>query len=203
MAEINYQEELRLVDQVRENGIWASEALENLLEKYKPLIFAVMGRYHLHLYETDDWLQDARLECYLTCLKFDPNSGSRFGSFFKLRFENAVHSRIRRQLAKKRLADHQASSFEVLMEKPNVPYIASLQESTVRLEIPLTDYRTFAKRLSQVELQALLVILGRKTLTDIERSLHFSRETVKNAQQRVRKKFRQYLREEYGHNEQL
>ncbi|MFD1672295.1 sigma factor [Agrilactobacillus yilanensis] len=191
----NFDDENKLVLRVK---LGDSDALTILIEKYKPLIFNMAGQYRLHLYDVDDWLQEARLECFLTAQKFDPSKGSKFGSFFKLRFRNSTLSKVRWQLAKKRKENCQATSLDGLLEHSYdfLPRdLQLLQDIAGGLMIDLPSYTA---KLSMVELQALFVSIGHKDAETVQTEYHISAKALKSAQQRVRAKLRQYLQAEFG-----
>lgn len=190
-----FDEENRLVERVK---LGDSVALAQLVEKYKPLIFRIMGQYQLHLYDTDDWLQEARIECYLTAQKFDASTGSRFGSFFKLRFQNSTISKVRQQMAQKRRSNCQAHSLDSILINKYDLLPSELTTEKDSAECVLADLEAYTRSLSFLEIQALLINLGKKTLTQTLEQYEFEEEALKNAQQRVRTKLRNHLRTEFG-----
>lgn len=175
-----------------------SEAIDTLIYKYRPLIFNMMQRYQLHLYDVDDWLQEARLECFLTAQKFDPAMGSRFGSFFKLRLQNNMISKIRKQLAQKRNKNGQPYSLDNILISENDLLPDSLKTGACISECLGVDLQAYTATLSFVEVQALMVNLGHKTPEQVQQTSNIQARTLKNAQQRVRIKLRDHLRSEFG-----
>ncbi|MCH4172125.1 MAG: sigma-70 family RNA polymerase sigma factor [Lactobacillus sp.] len=192
---LDFHQENELVLQVVAGS---SDALERLVNKYRPLIFNIINRYHLHLYDPDDWMQEARLECLLTCRKFDPTAGSRFGSFYKLRFQNHIHSKLRKQFAKKRQTDFHCTPLEKLTSKDQELRQKGLVFLSRNPAVVLADFRAFCAGLSPVESQALLYIMGQKTPSEIWKSHRINLMSLKNAQQRVRQKLKRFLQAETG-----
>lgn len=191
----SFQTENKLVELAKSGN---SQALEQLVNKYKPLIYNTISQYHLYLYDEDDWLQDARIECFLTAQKFDPTSGSKFGSFFKLRFQNMVRSKLRKQLAQKRRTDYQAASLDEILQQEYDAWPQSLHAATAETTPICHDFKKYTQTLSQVEVQALLVNMGQKQADEVLNAFQIDAKTLKNAQQRVRMKFRHYLKNEIG-----
>ena len=91
------------IECVKENN--DSRALVNLVRRYQPMINKMHAQYFIPGYELMDWYQEALLVCYQTCFVFDGDSGSKFGSFFKLKFKNHIIDIIRRENAQKRKAN--------------------------------------------------------------------------------------------------
>ncbi|GAF40161.1 hypothetical protein FC83_GL000402 [Agrilactobacillus composti DSM 18527 = JCM 14202] len=192
---LDFHQENELVLQVVAGS---SDALERLVNKYRPLIHNIINRYHLHLYDADDWMQEARLECLLTCRKFDPSTGSKFGSFYKLRFQNHIHSKLRKQFAKKRQGDIYCTSWDKMTVEDQELRQKGLVLLSRNPTVILADFRAFCAGLSPVESQALLYIMGQKTPAEIWESHNINLMSLKNAQQRVRQKFKRFLQEETG-----
>jgi Sigma-70 region 2. len=87
---------------VKEND--DSHALEKLVKRYRPMIDNMYLQYYIVGYDRNDWYQEAFLVCYQTCVLYDGQAGSKFGSFFKMKFKNHVIDIIRRENAVKRRA---------------------------------------------------------------------------------------------------
>lgn len=175
-----------------------SEAITILIQKYRPLIFNMMNRYQIHLYDLDDWLQEARLECYLTAQKFDPSTGSKFGSFYKLRLQNRMITKIRKQMAQKRNKNGRPYSLDNILVSKNESLPDSLKTGACISECLGVDLQAYIETLSFVEIQALMVNLGQKTSEQVQSLNNIHEHTLKNAQQRVRIKLRNHLRSEFG-----
>lgn len=92
-----------------------SQALDRLVRRYRPMIDNMYIKYFIDGYDRNDWYQEAFLVCYQTCKLFDSNSGSKFGSFFKLKFQNHIIDIIRRENAYKRKANQGTESYDKLL----------------------------------------------------------------------------------------
>ncbi|WP_159721497.1 RNA polymerase sigma factor [Enterococcus sp. CSURQ0835] len=89
-----------------------NEAFEELLRQYLPVIRNAEARYYLLDFDSDDWLQEGRLALHKAALTYKDDQGTTFGLYFKLIFENAIRSLLRKQKALKRKANTEARSFD-------------------------------------------------------------------------------------------
>ncbi|WP_164509443.1 sigma-70 family RNA polymerase sigma factor [Companilactobacillus jidongensis] len=147
--------ELALIKLVKEDA--NSIALESLVERYRPMIDNMYFQYKIGLYDQNDWYQEALIVCYATCKIFDGASGSKFGSFFKLKFKNHIIDIVRRENTVKRQANQLACSYEqvIIDESPNefIKNYVHLLDTSSYLEQAVED-------LSKLELIALQFLLG-------------------------------------------
>lgn len=147
--------ELALINLVKEDK--NSKALESLVERYRPMIDNLYFQYKIGLYDQSDWYQEALIVCYATCKIFDGTSGSKFGSFFKLKFKNHIIDIVRRENTVKRQANQLACSYEQVITDEN-------SNEFVRNYVHLLDtsshFEEMVKELSKLELIALQFLLG-------------------------------------------
>jgi len=141
---------------VKENN--DSTALVNLVRRYQPMINKMRLQYFISGYELMDWYQEALLVCYQTCFIFDGNSGSKFGSFFKLKFKNHVIDIIRRENAQKRKANIGTKPLDMVPveEQKDVGAI----ENCERLELQ-GQIQNIIANFSDLELLSFQFLLGK------------------------------------------
>lgn len=98
------------IEQVRD--FRDSIALENLVTKYRPMIDNTIRQYFVSGYDRDDWYQEARVICHESCKKFDGSRGSKFGSFFKMKFKHRVIDLVRCNSSAKRKINSMTESLD-------------------------------------------------------------------------------------------
>ncbi|MBA1434142.1 sigma-70 family RNA polymerase sigma factor [Bombilactobacillus bombi] len=180
-------QDLNWITQVKELN--SSQALEQLFTKYLPLVEKYGQIYHIPLFDRADWYQEARLVCYQTCLIFNGNHGSKFGSFFKLRLQNRAANLLREQLALKRQTNIKSVSMEHLSEvDPELKSLLCLRSDlNNNSEFISFDYGSYLQTLSELELLALKVCLGLHP----QAVNNYSKSSLMRAAQRARLKLRQ------------
>ncbi|UQS83944.1 hypothetical protein [Bombilactobacillus thymidiniphilus] len=163
-------QEAEWIAQVRDSN--DSAALENLVQKYFPLIERLRQMYRLQLFEREDWYQEARLVCFSTCLLFDDQQGSRFGSFYKMRLKNHITNLLRQQAAFKRRSNVNSISMDNLVEQN--PDLESdwriFAHGQAELELLHLEFNKFIKKLSLVEVKSLNLLLHDKV---VDNEQHF------------------------------
>ena len=180
--------ETELIRLIREDG--DSDALQLLVQRYQPMIENFYHQYHISLYDRSDWDQIGYIVCHETCHIFNGSSGSKFGSFFKLRFKNHIIDTIRRQATNKRQANHLAQSYEMIIPT-ELP--AKLIREYGHLE-NTTDYiKSIIADFSRLELQALRFMLGEIDLQAACALSNCTEEQLKRAGNRCQAKFLESL----------
>lgn len=96
------------------------DAFEKLFMQYLPIIYSMQARYLIRDFEYDDWLQEGRIALNDALHSYRRGRGTTFGLYYKMIFENRIRSLLRRQQAKKRLAQQQAVSIEKVGQRPSV-----------------------------------------------------------------------------------
>lgn len=174
-----------LIQKVREKD---NRALEQLYQKYLPLVNQLKARYYLRDFDADDWEQEALLVCYETAILWHPG-GRSFGSFYKLRLLNHAKTLIRYQTAKRRAAFTHAASYDLIIENG-----VQLDPLTSFSKVPASEsWEKLLARLSQLELLALQESLG---LIDQERLLQLGQlneASLARARSRVVRKLKDVL----------
>ncbi|APX71100.1 sigma-70 family RNA polymerase sigma factor [Companilactobacillus allii] len=179
--------EVELIELVKEKN---NEALESLVQRYKPMIDNMYFQYKIGLYDRNDWYQEALLVCYSTCQIFDGASGSKFGSFFKLKFKNHIIDIVRRENTFKRQANQFACSYELLIES-NDP--AEFIQNYVHLLNTSSYLEEAISELSALELVALQFLLGEVKLQIACEIGSCNSNQLNRAASRCRMKMMQYL----------
>lgn len=146
--------EIELIKLVKEKN---NEALESLVDRYKPMIDNMYFQYKIGIFDRNDWYQEALLVCYSTCQIFDGASGSKFGSFFKLKFKNHIIDIVRSENTFKRQANQLACSYELIMDGDNP---AEFIQNYVHLLNTSKHLEEAISELSSLELIALQFLLG-------------------------------------------
>ncbi|WP_099975150.1 sigma-70 family RNA polymerase sigma factor [Lactobacillus terrae] len=149
-------EELCLIDSVKK---WnCSGSLEKLVCKYKPMIESLYQSYNINGFDKDDWYQEAFIVCHQTCISFNGDNGSKFGSFFKLKFKHHIIDMIRKENANKRVANQGTSSYDMLTED-NIPSpVIRVSHEESRGFTP--QFEKALEKLSDVELISFNYLLG-------------------------------------------
>ncbi|WP_125761723.1 hypothetical protein [Companilactobacillus hulinensis] len=179
--------EIELIRLVKEKN---DTALESLVDRYRPMIDNLYFQYKIGLYDRNDWYQEALMVCYATCLIFDGASGSKFGSFFKLKFKNHIIDIVRRENTFKRQANQFACSYEKIIADDNstefIQNYVHLLDTSSYLEEAISD-------LSKLELVALQFLLGELKLQIACDIGGCNSKQLNRAANRCRMKIMQYL----------
>lgn len=146
--------DFQLIEKVKHKD---NEALFELLTRYQPVVNNVRSRIYIRHFDIDDWMQEALIICYETCCLFDLQKNRDFGAFFKANFVNHAKNLLRYELAKQREPYSKAVSYEAVKES------GVINESVVELSVDPVNvrYQYFLSKLSQTELYAFLVLLGK------------------------------------------
>lgn len=159
-----------------------SPALQELCQRYAPLIMSIKRHYYLRNFDDDDWDQEAMLVCYETACLFDPAKNPHFSAFFKLRLTNHARSLLRYEYAKRRAPYARAASYE------NAIAAGVAQEASYRpaeLTYLPASYYDYLAKLSPRELTALQVYLQLPVKTAA-----YNQAQLKQACQRCKKKLK-------------
>lgn len=106
-------EETKIIKQIKAND---SSNFEILFKKYEPIVKNMRGRYTIHHFDWDDWLQEGRIVFFNSIINFDTDLGMTLGVFFRANFRNRIYSLLRFEMAYKRKAGLTAQSIEELDE---------------------------------------------------------------------------------------
>ncbi|MFC6322895.1 sigma-70 family RNA polymerase sigma factor [Companilactobacillus baiquanensis] len=168
-----------------------SNSLQKLIKRYRPMIENLFQQYYIHGYDRNDWYQEAFIVCHKTCLIFNGNNGSQFGSFFKMRFKNHIIDIVRRENTFKRQANQNANSFEVYLVENNQSFITNQNAKMVDLVNGLDDY---FNDLSHREALALRYLLGKIKFSEACEKAKCTKEQMVRATSRCKTKIKDRLR---------
>ncbi|HIY92105.1 sigma-70 family RNA polymerase sigma factor [Companilactobacillus sp. HBUAS56275] len=164
-----------------------SIALDRLVRRYRPMIDNMYTSYFIEGYDRNDWYQEAFLVCYQTCKLFDGNSGSKFGSFFKLKFQNHIIDIIRRENAVKRKANHGTESYDELLD--NGKFDDKIAENNDCVDMT-NELEKIMTRMSNIELVAFQFLLGKLSMYDACLKARCNMKQIIQATNRCKKKIK-------------
>lgn len=172
-----------LIEEVKNKS---DDALEELIRRYTPLINNVKKRYYLRHFDYEDWDQEAMLICYESCCVYDSDRGVNFGGLFKVNLINHARSLLRSEMSKKRCANMQAVSYEVVNNS------GTINEKITELNNePVSDiYQNFLKNLSRVELFSMYVFLGLMSKEHACKMAQCSEYQISQAKARCKRKLK-------------
>ncbi|WP_338216919.1 sigma-70 family RNA polymerase sigma factor [Companilactobacillus muriivasis] len=176
-------EESLLIEQVRNDR--NSPALVLLVNKYRPMIDNLAKQYFITSYERDDWYQEAYFTCFQSCQLFDGSTGSKFGSFFKMKFTHCIIDLIRYENANKRKVNGLTESLdEIDQSKMTTPSHKNAVEDFDNIRIATTA-------MNLRELIALRYVYGRTRLDDACLQADCDAKALKAAAQRCKRKIKE------------
>lgn len=146
------------IERVRDNE--DSMALDELVKRYQPMIENMQSQYFVTGFDRDDWYQEALIVCYQTCKLFDGTTGSKFGSFYKMKFKHRMIDLIRRENAAKRKINSLTEPLEVSDQ-------TQLTIPSHKLLVELSDHiERVASEMNQMELVGLKFVLGHLSIEE-------------------------------------
>lgn len=185
------EEEIELIREVRYNN--SSEALKKLFNKYLPMIDNIVNHYYIRSFDRDDWHQEAYIVCHETCFKYTDELGSKFGNFYKMRFNNHVKSLLRKELAIKRRIDKEAASFEqdIIADSFSGQFVGGNKVSkTIDVNI---DFDSYLESLTEIEVEAFKMLLGSVSFETACKNQKCTPQQMKNAMMRCKKKLLEFV----------
>lgn len=190
MNKLSSSYELELIKRIQRES--DGLAVKSLCQIYRPMINTVKRKYYLRLYDEQDWDQEAMIVCYQSAIAYSTNRG-KFGSYFKRCLNNHAISILRKQLSAKRKINNDSISWEkIVYDTSNI-----VQEpKTVDFSLPTSvTYRECLEKLSNLELAALLVSLGRIDEEHVRNILGVNIKAIDRAKFRTLQKIRNSLLE--------
>ncbi|MGM0126272.1 RNA polymerase sporulation-specific sigma factor [Enterococcus sp. AZ194] len=103
------------------------DALTELFNQYRPIVYNLQKKYYIRDFDSDDWLQEGQIICYQIVKAFKEDNGATFGSFFKCAMENRVRSLLRKQHALKRRTMELSVSLEEKIETEGAEFLVDTQ----------------------------------------------------------------------------
>lgn len=179
------EQENQWIELIREKD--DSIALDRLVRRYRPMIDNMYIKYFIDGYDRNDWYQEAFLVCYQTCKLFDGNSASKFGSFFKLKFQNHIIDIIRRENAIKRKANQGTESYDKLLDKGKFDDKVAEDNDSIDVSNQLEKIIT---KMSGIELVAFQFLLGKVSLHEACTEARCDIKQIVQAANRCKKKIK-------------
>ncbi|CAJ1196778.1 RNA polymerase sigma factor SigI [Companilactobacillus paralimentarius] len=178
------------IEQVRDAR--DSTALFNLVDRYNPMIDNMLSQYYVRSYERSDWYQEASVICQESCDLFDGSTGSKFGSFFKMKFKHRVIDLIRYENAAKRKANNFTEPIHDVEE-------ARLTTPSHIETIEYLDHiQRAAKEMTRKELIGLRFSLGKLSLKEACRLAGCDHKGLLIITYRCKKKIKEHCDELFG-----
>jgi RNA polymerase sporulation-specific sigma factor len=164
-----------------------SDALNLLVQKYRPMIDNLYGQYFIEGFERSDWYQEAYSVCFVTCLNYDGSNGSKFGSFYKMRFTNHMIDLIRKENAAKRKANQQTTSIETVVRSGKLDKLKVPEDNSVEL---ISEIKKVIPKFSHLELIGFQVELGGISAEAVRKKTKLEKQKLKRAIARCKSKLR-------------
>lgn len=182
------------MEELKKSEPFDSVAFEEMFNQYIPVVYSMQNRYKIRDFDFDDWLQEGRIALNDAIQSYRKNRGTTFGLYYKMIFENRVRSLLRRQQAKKRLAQQQAVSIEKVGPvtfSERFYYHEFLEETMFISEMILTGEVV----LSPLELRVLHSYLKGEETKNIAQQLNETEKAIHNALNRTKNKIKKKIYE--------
>lgn len=182
-----------------------SEALDFILNKYKPLVKSKSRAYFLIGADNEDIIQEGMIGLYKAVRDFNPEKHASFRAFADLCVNRQIITAIKAATRQK----HQPLNNYVSLNKPaydddsQETYMDSIKgaENTnpetmfIGREARAGIEKHLEKNLSSFENTVLSLYLDGKSYSEISKITQKSEKSIDNALQRVKKKLEKYLEE--------
>ncbi|MCR8967878.1 sigma-70 family RNA polymerase sigma factor [Streptococcus zalophi] len=114
---------------------------EEVYKLVRPIVLKLRRKYHLHIWDNDDWEQEGMISLYELLKKHPELSLDKLKlfRFFKTKFSNYINDEIRRQESQKRQ-----------FNKPNYEEIGDIEHSLSSSEALVDDFIVFKDSVSQL-----------------------------------------------------
>lgn len=171
--------------------------VEELAQKFTPLISSIARKYHIASYDRYDLMQEGY---ELFCKKihtYDQSSGLTLGQYFKVIMHNKMKSMLRKDMAQKRTIDRIAESLESFKNEDGQSYWEErLSNNDVAPDVQTIlkeNYKNYKMTLSPFESQVYSLYLTDKNIYDIALQLNSYPVSVRNALSRCRNKLKKII----------
>lgn len=167
------------------------DALERLLERYKPLVRKLAQRYFIRGADRDDVIQEAMIGLFKAVHSFNRDQGYPFAALAKKSCEMSIIDAVRRADTQKNsflndslsLDEYQLTNDQLMDEQ------GSEAEQGLNEESVVEEWR---KLLSKREFQILQKRLQGRSYKEIAEELQITTKSVDNALQRIRRKIQKF-----------
>ena len=162
--------------------------IEEMLEKYKPLVISLARRYFLTGAEIDDLIQEGMIGLYKAIISYDKSKNDSFTNFASMCIKRQIISAIKKN---QRLKN---SFFKDLINEDDfyVNEIPSIDENPENKIIIKEDYsilkQEILSKLTSLEKKILREYLSGKSYDEIATNLSINKKSVDNALSRIRNK---------------
>ncbi|MDD5944829.1 MAG: RNA polymerase sporulation sigma factor SigH [Clostridia bacterium] len=182
-----------------------SEALDFILNKYKPLVKSKSRAYFLIGADNEDIIQEGMIGLYKAVRDFNPEKHASFRAFADLCVNRQIITAIKAATRQK----HQPLNNYVSLNKPaydddsQETYMDSIKGAEninpetmfIGREARAGIEKHLEKNLSSFENTVLSLYLDGKSYSEISKITQKSEKSIDNALQRVKKKLEKYLEE--------
>lgn len=179
-------EETKQFDEISDNEF------ERVFKKYIPVIYNMQGRYLIRDFDNDDWLQEGRIALNDALHSYCQGRGTTFGLYYKMILENRIRSLLRRQQAKKRMAQQRAISIEKVGAEnfiEHFQYNEFIEENMYISEVLLAGDIP----LSSLEKHTLYYYLNGEEPERIAKRLNEPEKVINNALNRTKNKIKKKI----------
>lgn len=158
------------------------DAYARLFERYLPLVYKTIRRYHLRDYAQDDWLQEARVALLNAIERFDSSAGSRFGSYYAMVLQSHLNSLLRQNFALKRTAYTRAIVMPDPVDRRKELLVGRQTEDA---QLMLVDLHRLLQELTAIELAVLIA--------EVSGTMPAQPPRVRHARERTKRKLEHYI----------
>ena len=185
---------------IKEIRLGDDEALTYILEKYKDLVNAKVGKYFIIGAEREDTIQEGMIGLFKAIKCFDPDKQNSFKSFANICIERQLITTIKTSNRQKHMPLNSYLSLNTsayenndddsieLLETFNSNTIEDPLETIMKQEEYTEVEKAVNKNLSNFERQVLTRFLNGESYNKIAEKLETPVKSVDNAIQRIRKK---------------
>ncbi len=185
---------------IKEIRLGDDEALTYILEKYKDLVNAKVGKYFIIGAEREDTIQEGMIGLFKAIKCFDPDKQNSFKSFANICIERQLITAIKTSNRQKHMPLNSYLSLNTsayenndddsieLLETFNSNTIEDPLETIMKQEEYTEVEKAVNKNLSNFERQVLTRFLNGESYNKIAEKLETPVKSVDNAIQRIRKK---------------
>lgn len=176
----------------------SSQAMELLLEKFKPFVRAKARSYYLVGADRDDIMQEGMIGLYKAIRDYRPHKNAQFPTFAEVCIKRQMITAIKGATRQK----HKPLSGYISLDKPMFEDEGERTLADVLCDVRITNpeeliigqeeyeniEKSIRKRLSEVESQVLALFLQGKSYQEIAQRLNRHTKSIDNALQRIRSK---------------
>lgn len=186
----------------------SEEAMEDLLEAYKPLVLSRAANYRLEGQDRDDLIQEGMIALFQAIHKCPPERRQSFSAYAFQTVNNRMIDLLRQDQSQRAQAFNQAVSLDAGANRENRDSALTLEDRVASEQVGPEEqiflkefekrlYTWIGQELSEREREVLLAYLSGLSYKELSEDLGLSEKSVDAALQRARGKLRK-LRQEEG-----